>query len=258
MLMRRGINMRTSIFASILFASLGACATQTPSNLQPAADDLAGETGDGEQPKADAAHDTFGYISIHKNTDTSVNPLFGANYTLERTGRSTMKCNDGQYHATCGVHAINWGNLSQAQQDKLEQLIDDEASGAKTGTQVIVKGDFKIYVDFSAFEVSEVWAAQLPDGSDDGTFVQLFDNNIRCITAPCPTIEEDKLNSSKTANTEGLAWQDSGASSSLQTKVSTAIGSTTGAIVVGDRVTQSAVSFVNTLRTVHQVYLPVK
>jgi hypothetical protein len=257
MLMRRVIHMRTSIFASILLASLGACAAQDTSNIQPADDELAGETGDGEQPKADAAHDTFGYISIHKNTDSNVNPIYGALYTLERTGRTTMKCNDGQYHATCGVHAINWGNLSQTQQDKLEKLIDDEASGARVGAQVIVKGQFKIYVDFSAFEVSEVWAAQLSGGSDDGTFVQLFDNNIRCITAPCPTIEEDKLNSSRTANTEGLAWDDSGASSSLQTKVSGAIG-TTGAIVVGDRVTKSAVSFVNTLRSVHQVYLPVK
>jgi len=255
MLMRRGIHMRTSIFASLLLASLGACAAQDNSNIQPADDELAGETGDGEQPKADAAHDTFGFVTIHKNTDPNVNPLFGARYNLERTGRSTIKCNDGSYHATCGVHAINWGNLSQTQQDKLEKLLSDEESGARLGAQVIVKGQFKIYVDFSAFEVSEVWAAQLAGGSDDGTFVQLFDNNIRCITAPCPTIEEDKLNSSKTVNTEGLSWDDSGASSSLKTKVSAAIGST-GAIVVGDRVTETALR--NTLRTVHQVYLPVK
>ena len=255
--MRRIINMRTSLFASILFASLGACAAQQPSNLQPGTDELAGETGDGEAAKADAAHDTFGFVSIHRSTDTSQNPLFGTRYTLERTNRTTMKCNDDQYHANCGVHAINWGNLSQSQQDAVEKLLDDELAGNRAGTQILVKGQFKIYVDFSAFEVSEVWAAQLEGGSDDGTFVQVFDNNIRCITAPCPTIEEDKLNSSKTANTEGLAFDD-GVSESLQTKVNTAIGSSTGAIVVGDRVTRSAVSFVDTLRSVNQVYLPVK
>jgi hypothetical protein len=252
--MRRIINMRTSIFASILL--LGACAAQQPSNIQPGDDELAGETGDGEQPKADAAHDSFGFVSIHRSTDTSQNPLFGTRYTLERTNRTTMKCNDDQYHADCGVHAINWGSLSQTQVDKLEKMLDDELSGAKVGTQILVKGQFKIYVDFSAFEVSEVWAAQLADGNDNGTFVQVFDNNIRCITAPCPTIEEDKLNSSKTANTEGLAF-DADASTSLQTKVNAAIG-TTGAIVVGDREMRSAVSFVDTLRSVNQVYLPVK
>jgi hypothetical protein len=257
MLMRRVINMRTSIFASIIVASLGACAAQTPSNLQPGDDPLAGENGDGEAAKADAAHDTFGFVSIHKQANPQPNPLFGANYSLERTNRSTMMCNDGSYHANCGVHAINWGSMSQTKQDELEKMLDDELSGARTGTQIIVKGQIKIYVDFSAFEVSEVWAAQLDGGNDSGTFVQVFDNNIRCITAPCPTIEEDKLNSSKTANTEGLAWDDSGASESLQTKVSGVMGST-GAIVVGDRVTRSAVSFVNTLRSVNQVYLPVK
>jgi hypothetical protein len=250
--------MRTSIFASILLASLGACAAQDSSNIQPADDELAGETGDGEQPKADALHDSFGFISVHKNENPSPNPLIGTNYTLERTNRTTIKCNDNQYHANCGVHAISWESLglSQTKVDQIEKALDDELAGTKTGTQVLVKGSFKIYVDFLAFEPSEIWLAQLPDGDDSGTFVQVFDNNIRCITAPCPTIEEDKLNSSKTANTEGLAWA-SDASSSLQQRASSAVG-TTGAIVAGDRVTRSAVSFVNTLRSVNQVYLPVK
>jgi len=252
MLMRRVINMRTSIFASIIFATLGACAAQS-SNIQPGDDELAGENGDGEAAKADAAHDTFGFVSIHRNSNPQPNPLFGANYNLERTNRSSIKCSGGQYQDHCGVHAINWGSMSQAKQDQLEQMLQDEENGDRVGTQVIVKGQFKIYVDFSAFEVSEVWAAQLKGGDDSGTFVQVFDNNIRCITAPCPTIEEDKLNSSRTANTEGLAWDGSGASSSLETKVSGVMGSS-GAIVVGDRVTDNGAS----LRSVNQVYLPVK
>ncbi len=256
MLMRCGIHMRTSILASILFASLGACAAQDSSNIQPGSDELAGETGDGEAAKADAAHDTFGYISIHKATNPQTNPLFGANYSLERTNRTTMKCNDGSYHASCGVHAINWGSLSQTKVDKLEALLADEQSGARTGTQVLVKGQFKIYVDFSAFEVTEIWSAQMKDGDDSGTFVQVFDRGIRCITAPCPTFAEAKLNSTKTANIEGLDWGVS-AQDALQERAMLAT-QTSGAIVAGDRETSGSAQLANVLRSVNQVYLPVK
>src|SRR6185503_15219052 len=121
------------LFASILFLSLGACAAQTPSTLSPGDDELAGENNDGEAAKADAAHDSFGFVSIHKVANPQPNPLIGANYSLERINRSTMKCNDGAYHATCGVHAINWGNLSQTQQDKLEQMLSDELDGTRSG-----------------------------------------------------------------------------------------------------------------------------
>jgi hypothetical protein len=254
--MRRVINMRTTIsIASILVASLGACAAQDSSNIQPGDDELAGETGDGEAAKADAAHDTFGFVSIHKNANVS-NPLFGAVYSLERTNRTTMKCNNGQYEASCGIHAINWGDLSQSKVDKLEAMLDDELSGARTGTQVIVKGQFKIYVDFSAFEVSEIWAAQIKDGEDTGTFVQVFDRGIRCITAPCPQFEENKLNSTKTATLDSLDYGDS-AQDALQERVYTAM-TTSGAIVTGDRETSGSSHLTSVLRSVHQVYLPVK
>jgi len=256
--MQRGINMRTSIFASILALSLGACAAQDSSNIHSGADDLAGETGDGEQPKADAAHDTFGFISVHKAENPSTNPLIGSNYSLERTNRTTMKCNDNQYHASCGAHAINWESLglSQTKVDQIENALDAELAGTKTGTQVIVKGQFKIYVDFLAFEPSEIWLAQVADGNDSGTFVQVFDRGIRCITAPCPQFEENKLNSTKSATLDSLDYGNS-AADTLQERVYTAM-TTSGAIVVGNRETRSEVSFVDNLRSVNQVYLPVK
>ena len=243
---------RTISFASILLA---ACATQAPSgSIAPGTDELAGETGDGDAAKADAAHDTFGYLAIHKNADPG-NPLYGAAYNMTRTNRTTVMCMDNQYHASCDFHAIVWGSLPQRSIDKLEAALDAELAGTKTGTQVIVKGAFKSYVDFSAFVPTEVWIAQLDGGSDDGTFVQVFDRGIRCITAPCPTFVEMKLNSTKTANIEGVDWN--GVSDDVQNRAYTATTST-GVIVVGDRETKSEVSFVDTMRSANQVYLPVK
>lgn len=254
MLMRRGINLeivmiRTASFVALLSAAITGCATDT--KTQPAPDELAGETGDGEAAKADAAHDTFGFIEVHRFTGTSSLPIYmRPQYTLTRANRTTIKCNDGQYHSQCDLHAVSWEamGLSQTQIDKLEATLDG-------GGEVLVRGQYKIYVDFLAFEPSEVWAPQLADGTDDGTFVQVFERGIECITAPCPTVEEDKLNSTRTANTEGLDFGDM--TSSLQDKIQTAMGAE-GAIVVGTRETRSAVSFVDTLRTVNQVYLPVK
>ena len=247
---------RTLSFASVLALALGACATNQ-GTLEPGSDPLAGEAGDGDQAKADAAHDTFGYLAVHK-VGTVTNPLFGTAYNLQRANRSTTMCQDGAYHAQCGVHAMMWESmgLSQTQVDKIEAALQREIDDPSVGTQVIVKGSYKILVDFSGFEPTEIWVAQLSGGNDSGTFVQVFDRGIRCVTAPCPTFEEDKLNSTKTANIEGLDFGDS-ATDSLQEKVDTAT-TTSGAIVVGDRETRSAVSFVDELRSVNQVYLPVK
>jgi hypothetical protein len=246
---------RTLSFASVLALALGACAANQ-GTLEPGDDELAGETGDGDAAKADAAHDTFNYLAVHK-VGTVTNPLFGTAYNLQRANRSTTKCQDGAYHAQCGVHAMMWESmgLSQTQVDKIEAALEREVNDPSVGTQVIVKGSYKILVDFSGFEPTEIWVAQLSGGNDSGTFVQVFDRGIRCVTAPCPTFEEDKLNSTKTANIEGLDYGD--ASSSLQDKVYTAT-TTTGAIVVGDRETRSEVSFVDSMRSVNQVYLPVK
>jgi hypothetical protein len=246
---------RTLSFASILALALGACATnQGP--LEPGNDELAGEAGDGDAAKADAAHDTFGYLAVHKVANVT-NPLFGVAYNVQRANRSTTMCQDQAYHAQCGVHAMMWESmgLSQTQVDKIEAALQREIDDPSVGTQVIVKGSYKILVDFSGFEPTEVWLAQLDGGNDSGTFVQVFDYHPTCkpIMA-CPQLQEFKLNSTKQADIEELDFGS--ASDSIQNKVADAT-SANGAIVVGDRETRSLVDFINTLRSVNQVYLPI-
>src|SRR5262249_50631788 len=132
-------------------------------------------------------------------------------YSMSRANRTTTKCNDGQYHDSCGVHAISWESmgLSQTQVDKIESLLQDELAGTKTGTQVLIRGHYKIFVDFLAFVPSEVWVAQLSGGNTAGTFVQEFSRPIACLPErACPAYEEDKLNSTKTVFTEGLDFNN--------------------------------------------------
>jgi hypothetical protein len=245
--------MRTPLI-SLTFATLAACAT-TPST--PGTDELAGEDGDGEAAKADGV-DTFGYTEVHAISVTGGagschNILFCPNYSLTRANRTTIKCNDGAFHDHCGVHAISWESmgLSQTKVDKIEAAIKAEATDPSIGTQILVKGDYKIFVDFLAYVPTEVWIAQRSGGNSNGTFVKIFDRGIRCITAPCPQFEEDRLNSVKQATIDSLDWGDS-AEDALQERAYEAT-SHGGIIVAGSRTYAGR----EKMRSMDQVYLPV-
>jgi len=243
--------------AIFLSASILAGCAQDAAPTTPGTDELGGENGqDGETPKADAAHDNFGFVAVEKSGAFQCNnPLTCVSYELTRPNRSTIKCNDGEYHDQCAVKAVSWtsAGLTQAQADKVEAAIEREAMDPSLGVQVLVKGDFKIYVDFLAFVPTEVWLAQKADGNTSGTFVRVFDRGVRCITAPCPTFEEGRLNSSRQMNIDGIDFGDT--SDSLQEKAYTATTSPDGVILAGERTDRSAVSFVEELRTADQVFL---
>ena len=247
--------------AIFLSASILAGCAADPAPTQPGTDELAGESSqDGETPKADAAHDNFGFVAVEKSGAFDCkNPLTCVSYELTRPNRSTIQCNDGAYHDECGVKAIAWdkAGLTSKQQQTVEAAIEAEAHDPSIGVQVLVKGQYRIYVDFLAFEPTEVWLAAKANGSTNGTFVRVFDRGIRCITAPCPQYEEGRLNSSREMAIDGIDF-GTDTSDSLQSKVYDATTAANGVILVGDRTTRSAVSFTEKLRTADQVFLPVK
>jgi hypothetical protein len=245
--------------AIFLSASILAGCAQDAAPTAPGNDELAGENNDGETPKADAAHDNFGFLAVEKSGAFQCNnPLTCVSYELSRPNRSTIKCNDGEYHDQCGVKAIAWDKvLTQEQAERVEAAIEREAMDPSIGVQVLVKGEYKIYVDFLAFEPTEVWIAQKKAGNTDGTFVRIFDRGIRCITAPCPVYEEGRLNSSRQMNIDGIDFGDD-TSESLIEKIENATTSPDGVILVGERTHHSAASFVDELRTADQVFLPLK
>jgi hypothetical protein len=238
--------------------TLGACAVDQPTVA--GADELAGETAlDGEQPKADAPHDNFGLLEVHGVANPCPNPVACTRYTLTRANRTTAICNDNKAHPSCAVRSIIWdkAGLSQAQADKIEALIAAEAADPSRGAQVLIKGTYRIYVDFLAFEVSEVWQAQLKGGTTDGTYVRISDSGVRCITTPCPVDLEERLNSNRAAKIDGLD-PHAALSASLSTKVEAQIAAPDGAIVVGTRTYAGSGSQRESFRTVNQVFLPVK
>jgi len=182
------------------------------------------------------------------------NPLFCVNYKLERVNRTTTQCVFGNTAANCPVRGISWDllGLSKAKVDTIEAAIAHSTDA--TGPQVLVRGSFKSFIEFTMFQPTEVWVAQRSGGSTDGTFVRIFDRGIRCITAPCPQFAEGRLNSTRTAVIDGIDFGVS-AEDSLQQRTYDATSKPDGVIIVGDRTTRAVQSYSEKYRSVQQVFL---
>jgi hypothetical protein len=245
--------LRTLSFATIAFTSLLAgCTAEDPTTA--GNDELAGENGqDGEVPKADGI-DNFGFMAVTPTT-CSGPQIWCSQFELSRVNRSTTQCWGGGFAASCPVHDIDWAKLGLS--DSKIKTITSAIANKTGGAKVLVRGEFKNFVEFTAFEPSEVWVAQRSGGSDDGTFVRIFDRGIRCITAPCPQFSEGRLNSTRDAVIDGIDFGVS-AEDSLQERTYDATTKPDGVIVVGNRTNRSAVSYVEHFRSVNNVFLRVQ
>jgi hypothetical protein len=241
---------------------LAACAAHTPTT--PGPDELAGENGqDGEAPKADDPYNNFGLYEARKIGAFECNGAGTCTHIeFDRANRSTMTCADGTSHATCTARTFDMSSLplSASKLDAVTNALQRQAEDPSLDTQVLVRGVFVHGTnptqdgDWVTFAPTEIWLAQKAYGTTDGTFVRLNDNNIRCITSPCPTIHEGRLNSSRGMDIDGIDFGDDDA---LQDAVDGALSTTDGVIVVGNR-TYGEQGSSDKLRTTNQVYLRVK
>jgi hypothetical protein len=247
----------------IAFSTLTACAT-TGSTTTPGDDELSGETGDGEQAKADGI-DTFGIYTATKIGAFECNGAGSCTHVeLARANRSTTACADGTTSDHCDVRTLDFtkAGLSATKLDDVMAKLQASAADPSVGAQLLVRGKYvhgtnPVYqgVDWVTFQVTEVWAAQLDGGTLDGTFVMVSDNGKRCITAPCSSTTEARVNSSRTMDIDGL---DFGDATDLSEKVYSAMTQPDGAIVNGFRTHGTISGRSTSLRSVEQVYLRVK
>ncbi|MCW5805671.1 MAG: hypothetical protein KIT31_25095 [Deltaproteobacteria bacterium] len=209
-------------------------------------DELAGESSadDVIDGKADSAESgAYTYFAIRRDMRKCSAPLCGG-FFLERLNRTTTVCHDGKSSAACYTPELDWSeaNLSAAQQDKLIAAASKGAFAAN-GTHGLVRGRFaKKNLTTSSpslgrFIVTEAWVSA-SDTMADGVFVKARNTGIVCITAPCPSVEEKGLNTSRSAMISDLDFapaelapeQIEGFLGELRTNPS-------GIIVAGDRYT---------------------
>ncbi len=219
--------MRLAVISTLFVTSLvPACAADQPT------DELADETAqDGDAGKGDtAAAFTYFTVTLDKRACSFDSRCGG--FFVARPNRSTTTCGRGQTSSRCYVDSLDLthtgmpASVQKSYQDRI-----------RAGETVLLRGDIAPAPDDrgASLAVTEIWVAGSETGSiDSGVFTFVKDNGLRCITAPCPTVTETRLNSNRSANIHQVDFSDSGADDAAQERAQNALFDA-GVIVVGYR-----------------------
>ena len=273
MLMQCSINMltRSLSLASLLLGSslFTACTTESSTGTTAGDDALAGETAaDGSKADDNALQDTFGIYTATKIGAFECNGAGSCTHVeLALAGKSSTTCADRTKGATCSVRTLDFSKLSLSTTalTNAQAKLQSSASTPEVGAQLLVRGKYihgsnpnqPNVPDWVTFQVTELWVATVDGAVTDGTFVMVRDNGLRCITAPCPTVNENRLNSARNLNMNGLDYPAE-MTASQTSKLEAAIAKADGLIVAGDRTHGKVAGQATTLRSINQAFVVVK
>jgi hypothetical protein len=194
-------------------------------------DELAGDSdADAVDGKGDSASVSTFFNLIADTRACSLNSPgdCGVGFFASRANRTTTQC--GRLSASqCKVMQIEWRtgmppSVAQGYEDDL-----------RAGKPMLMRGSLEPDPADRGMTavVTEIWTASKPEW-EEGVFALVHDNGIRCITAPCPSLTERKLNSSLSAQITGVDFEASGADEATIELARNALY-TDGLIVVGYR-----------------------
>ena len=194
--------LRTSIFSAVLALGLAACATEEP------ADELAGESAeDGEMGKGDSA-EAFDFFTAQLDPRACSFDANCGGFFMERPNRSNTICTRGVQGKSCYVDQLDWRTSGLPR--SVAQAYEDDL---RAGKPLILKG--VIAPDpadrGTSFAVKEVWIPRSETGVNEGVAVLIKDNGIRCVRAPCPSLTETRINTTRSASITGVDFEASGA-----------------------------------------------
>jgi len=150
-------------------------------------------------------------------------------YFVSRVNELRTLCSNGRFARDCYVAEINWNGHPEPQTNN-----------------ALLRGDIVGNINsplgrFGRFRVREVWEASggTPSG---GEFYRVRDRGIRCITHPCLTHHEARLNSTISRDIAGVDLNNTGAPASLVEEANRAMTGPDGVLVTGthERVTGPA------------------
>jgi hypothetical protein len=159
------------------------------------------------------------YFTVRRDLRRCASPFCGG-YFVKRVNQASTRCSDGQSKPECYVSEINWDGHPQVDAEKA--LLRGEIK-----SKSFAKGG-----KFGVLRVSESWAAA-GKSADSGTFYRVKDRGLRCITYPCETHYEAKLNSNVISNIAGVDLARANASEESVTEANTAMTGSDGVVVAG-------------------------
>ncbi|MGH8633382.1 MAG: DUF6748 domain-containing protein [Burkholderiales bacterium] len=167
------------------------------------------ESGEAEATREGAATANLAYyIVTHVDKRKCVSPLCGG-WFVKRVNRKLTRCADGNWRRECHVFDLDVSaiGLGEEMEQKVEFLWG--ASHALVRGS-ISQGDGGLAYPIDTLKATEAWAG-VAESKPRGSFYGVTDSGIVCITYPCPSFTEAKLNTLQSANIHGVELAASGA-----------------------------------------------
>lgn len=167
------------------------------------------------------------FFTIKPDLRRCASPMCGG-FFVRRVNLAKTRCADGRSATECYVSDIDWNG--QAQVEPKKALL--------RGT-IIVRND-KRFGKLGTLKVSESWRAA-SENMPVGEYFRVNDRGLRCITFPCPTHSEARLNSSANREIAGVDLSGAHAPDNATSEAFTAMTGPQGVLVAGrhERVTGS-------------------
>jgi hypothetical protein len=211
------------LFLGVAALSATACVEEAPTG-----DELAVDSADSDGKSDAPGSENYTYYSIRPDIRRCAFPMCGG-FWVSRVNRANLRCHDGRLAKECYVAEIDWAASGLGQ---------DQIDAWRGAQQPLFRGEIvsREYGDRGAFGVlspSEFWAGN-NDLEPDGVFARITDSGIRCITTPCNSLHEAKLNAALEADIAELDFYWSGANEDEIAKAHDAIAND-GLLVTGYR-----------------------
>jgi hypothetical protein len=144
-------------------------------------------------------------------------------YFVSAVNQSQTRCFNGRYQKQCYVAEVDWRDQPSVEQ---RNAVVRGVLGTMTHPN---------FGKLGTLQVTESWSAA-SDGVFAGTFYRVRDLGVRCITHPCPTHEEAKLNSTSKRKIAGVDLTAAGAGEEQLGRATEAMTAPEGIIVAGSDV----------------------
>lgn len=155
---------------------------------------------------AAAAKGTY-YIVTHVDLRKCISPVCGG-WFVKRVNHALTKCADGKLRPECHVFDLDVSaiGLTEEEEQKFEFAWGASHALVRGSLSKVENGNF----DIDTLHATEAWAG-VAESTANGSFYGVTDSGIVCITFPCPSFTEAKLNTAKIANIHGVDLAASGA-----------------------------------------------
>jgi len=167
----------------------------------------------------DPMNATSTFYSLRRDLRRCVSPLCGG-YFVKRVNMSSTRCANGRFMSECYVAGIDWHG--QPETDIAHLLVRGSIVARRYGQ----------FGSLGELRVSESWMSS-SEKQPVGTYYLVHDRGVRCITFPCPTHHEAKLNSSFGRNIAGVNLEGAGLGENNVSVVNAAMTGPEGVIATG-------------------------